>query len=204
MNPPPGGGGGAGRGDRPTPTMPGRGAKRTNTGDSPRGKQRARARPNKGQAPSRPDRDARTRQRVGLIAFADHREYTVVKAEARKAGISPPTLPAWVAPVVEAYAEGLDHADSPRETSHMRNFKSKMRRTEDKIVEEQNCDRAALRWLAIAWAKREGHVPPSLNMISRAVRFVANMYIRIYTRSDFRVPRYSRYSWSRFATARDV
>ena len=71
---------------------------------------------------------------------------------------------------MEAYAEALDHADWPKETSHMREFKSKMRRTEDKIIEEQNCNRAALRWFTIAWAKRGGHAPLGMNRADRVGR----------------------------------
>ena len=107
------------RGDQPTLTMPGRGTKRTHAGGSPRESHGGGARPNDGHVTPRPNQNARTRQLVGLTAFADASEYTVMKAEAQKAG---PTH-TWVTPAVKAYAEALDHADWPKETSHMRDFK---------------------------------------------------------------------------------
>ena len=42
-----------------------------------------------------------------------------------------------------------------------------MRRTEDRLATTYKCDRATIRWLAIAWAKQVGHVPPSLNRTDR-------------------------------------
>ena len=52
----------------------------------------------------------------------------------------------------------------------MRDFASKMRRTGDRLAYEHKCDRVAIRWLVIAWAKREGNVPLSLNRTDRIGR----------------------------------
>ena len=73
-----------------------------------------------------------------------------------------------------AYAGAMDPTDWPqngtRET--MRRFAANARRTEDTIISDYNCDRATVRWLATAWAKRAGLVPLSLNRTDRHDRTI--------------------------------